>query len=74
MGDGGERVSTIDTVFVAITHNETTTWVRADQILGIDETADRVLVKVAYMPSDIWLQSDKSAVDIFRRIAECANQ
>ena len=51
----------MDKVFIRITYNGTDTWIRADQILGIDENAERTLVKVAYMPNDFWLQSDEAA-------------
>ncbi len=58
-----------DNRFIAIVCGDITAWVRADQILGIDESNERVLVRVAYMPPDQWLQSDDPAMHILRRIA-----
>jgi hypothetical protein len=65
-------VTSLDKVFVVITHNTTRTWVRADQIVSIMQTTDKILVKVAY--TDLWIESDEPATAIFNRIAELANQ
>jgi hypothetical protein len=65
-------VISLDKVFIAITHGDKTTWLRADQIVSITEHKGSVLVKVAY--NDLWIESDEPPMTILNRLVELANR